>query len=120
MRASRSVLSIAMAQTQIEQMISPSMTTWTIQWAFQNRLQSDRSEETSPWFGTTLGAINYPFGCPGTAPGRCRCGTKGARQAAQRALRPNSQIARNSEPSTLRRASNSSANLAKLGHLAEH
>jgi hypothetical protein len=42
------VLSIAIAQTQTEQIKSPSMTPCTIQWAFQNKLQSESSEDARP------------------------------------------------------------------------
>jgi hypothetical protein len=40
-------LSIAIAQTQTEQTNSPTMTVLTTQWAFQNSVNSDRSEEVS-------------------------------------------------------------------------
>ena len=40
------ILSIAMAHTQTEQAIRPSMTAFTIQWACQNRAMSDTSAVT--------------------------------------------------------------------------
>jgi hypothetical protein len=48
MRAKRNVLSIAIAQTQTEQIKSPSMTPCTIQCAFQNKAQSESSEDARP------------------------------------------------------------------------
>src|SRR5437870_1633057 len=57
MRANRKVLSIAIAQTQTEQIISPSITAFTSQCACQNRLNSDRSEELSPGTGRSVGFI---------------------------------------------------------------
>src|SRR5262245_13497924 len=41
------VLSIAIAQTQIEQIKRPTITVLTTQWAFQNSVNSERSEEVS-------------------------------------------------------------------------
>src|SRR5665213_1573335 len=38
---------MAMAQTQTEQTISPTITSLTIQWACQNSVNSERSEEVS-------------------------------------------------------------------------
>ena len=46
-RAKSTVLSMAMAQTQTEQTSSPIMTALTIQWACQNRVSSERSEDVS-------------------------------------------------------------------------
>ena len=46
-RVKSTVLSIAIAQTQIEQISSPTMTVLTIQWACQNSVNSERSEEVS-------------------------------------------------------------------------
>src|ERR1022692_2738243 len=46
-RVNSTVLSIAIAQTQIEQIKSPTMTALTIQWACQNSVNSERSEEVS-------------------------------------------------------------------------
>src|SRR4051794_19627161 len=63
-RPNSSVLSMAIAHTQTEQMISPIITALTIQCACQNRLNSERSEEVSPICGRSAGFIAYPFGSP--------------------------------------------------------
>ena len=46
-RAKSTVLSMAIAQTQTEQISSPTMTALTIQWACQNNVNSERSEDVS-------------------------------------------------------------------------
>src|SRR5215472_3353413 len=79
-RANNSVLSIAMAHTQIEQTIRPAITDSTIQWACQKRWNRERLEDVS---GATdeemsAGFMSVPCSVPSGDPGRSapRTGTK--------------------------------------------
>src|SRR5690349_18639217 len=56
MRVNNRVLSIAIAQTQTEQTISPIITVLTSQWACQNRWNSDRSEDVNGKADGTMSA----------------------------------------------------------------
>src|SRR5215467_13482274 len=60
------ILSITIAHTQIEATSSPSMTVFTIQCAFQNKVKIERSEEASGNADCARSAefIGYPFASP--------------------------------------------------------
>src|SRR5579862_5030320 len=58
MRLNNMVLSMAMAQTQTEQISSPTITVSTIQWACQNRWNSDRLDDVN---GATDCAMSPAF-----------------------------------------------------------
>ena len=58
MRENSSVLSMAMAQTQTEQINSPTITLSTIQWACQNRWNSERLLDVK---GATYCAMSAGF-----------------------------------------------------------
>src|SRR5258708_6650865 len=55
-----------MAQTQTEATSNPSMTVFTIHWAFQNNVKIDRSEEASGNADCVRSAafMGYPFASP--------------------------------------------------------
>src|SRR6516164_7180500 len=79
-RANNSVLSMAIFHTQTEQTSSPTITDSTIQWACQNRWNSERLEDVS---GATdeemsAGFMSVPWSVPSGDPGRTapRTGTK--------------------------------------------
>src|SRR5262245_32617796 len=78
------VLSIAIAQTQIEQIKRPTITVLTTQWAFQNSVNSERSEEVSGSTdcATSAGFIGTSFPLnpvPSVEPARRKIGIQRAR-----------------------------------------
>src|SRR6266545_1234087 len=76
LRVYRMSLSIAIAHTQTDATSSPAITSLTIQWAFQNSVKIDRSEEVSGSAdcARSAGFIGFPFGSPGPGLGPARRG----------------------------------------------
>src|SRR5665647_2303471 len=70
-RLNRTVLSIAIAQTQTEHTSSPTITVLTIQWACQKSVNSERSDEVS---GSTDCATSAGF--MGASFGHVLCGVR--------------------------------------------
>src|SRR5690242_19770185 len=68
-RAKRIVLSTTIAHTQMDATSSPIITILTIQWACQNNVKSDRSEEVSGSAdcATSAGFMFTPLGSSGVA-----------------------------------------------------
>src|SRR5690242_6173777 len=108
MRVNNTVLSIAIAQTQTEQTINPSITVLTSQWACQNRWNSDRSEDVNGNADGTMSAgfmgASFPrsglaqaatLDMSGATPARRLMGRWAARQHARR---PDPKISRGPKP----------------------
>src|ERR1700733_12318062 len=130
MRANSMVLSMAMAQTQTEHTRSPTMTDSTIQWACQNRWNSDRFDDVN---GATDWAMSPEFmGRPFHRSGRptaktrhhdrhsaIQPGPKGIRQPL-RAHRPTAEISLDPAPDPPPARPKSPRNLSKLGRNTGH
>src|SRR5262245_51407199 len=107
------VLSITIAQTQIDATRSPSMTNLTIQCACQNSVQSDRSEDVSgsaDW-ATSAGFMRFPLGSP-AAPGFAPSHVERLAVAPCERSKPGT---RGNQAAPSRPPSDSAANVTKLG-----
>src|SRR4029079_197471 len=106
LRFKSTVLSIAIAQTQTEQTSNPTITVLTTQWAFQNSVNSERSDECigTTDCATSAGFIGSSFPLnpiPSVEPARRYPQSKCARRDAAYAPSPKPNVSRNSKvPST--------------------
>src|SRR5262245_20542787 len=77
---------MAMAHTQTEHTMSPSMVNLTIQWACQNRPKIERSDEVSgsACCATSAGFMAYPLGYPAPSAYRAALGRQTKGHAATR------------------------------------
>src|SRR4029079_8237218 len=119
LRFKSTVLSIAIAQTQTEQTSNPIITVLTTQWAFQNSVNSERSDEVSGSTdcATSAGFIGTSFplnAVPSVEPARRNIRNQHARDDVARAPSRKPNLAKFVCP-VHRRPTKSPRNLAKLG-----
>src|SRR5208282_2583645 len=121
MRENSLVLLTTMAQTQTEQMISPTVTVLTTQWACQNRWNSERSEDVNGKADGTMSAGFMGASFRRSDRGHDRSGalapgTNTGPAALRAPTRP--EISRGPEPDPPPAGPKSSPNLSKLGRTA--